>query len=188
MDMPPIFFDHSIDKYASVNEWKYNLGRMCFYQGRDSRGNPCQRTAKIIDFNKFDGKPMPEVKTLWDQPLLGFHRDLFAQEYPHLEHNIFHASDWLSRHGARAKEYYRSFLLLFIRHGILFENLLLEGKERTFVREVFLPAFVNAWQETGYKPLITALEPTDIEGEDFWLSHPHAHHSIVQEKLNSVLP
>ncbi len=56
--------------------------------------------------------------------------------------------------------------------------------ELLFIKNIFLPAFLKIYRETTYKPLIVALEPTEIEGDRFWLCHPHPSIEVVQRKLN----
>ena len=60
---------------------------------------------------------------------------------------------------------------------------MLDVKELSFTKEVFLPAFIEVIRITGVKPLIVALSPTDIEGDNFWMCHPHESEIHVKEKL-----
>jgi len=167
----PLFFDHHDDKFVANNEWKYHLGNLCFYQGRNPNGSMRQEYKKIIDFNAYDGHHIPDVKTLWGESLIKFHYHLFAARFPEQVDNLYSASPWLKKH-VSAQDYYPAFLLLFIRNGILFENFMLDKKEFVFTRDIFLPAFLKTWKITGHKPLIVNLEPTDIEGDQFWMCHP----------------
>jgi hypothetical protein len=61
---------------------------------------------------------------------------------------------------------------------------MLDVKELTFTKEVFLPAFLRIFNETGKKPMIIALEPTEIESEVFWMCHPAETMSLVEDKLS----
>ena len=56
-------------------------------------------------------------------------------------------------------------------------------QEKEFIRKVFLPAFISILEETGMKPLIVPLEPTEIEGGKFWICYPKEMMSIVKDKL-----
>jgi hypothetical protein len=47
-----------------------------------------------------------------------------------------------------------------------------------------LPAFIHVYEETGLKPLIVALEPTDTEDDEYWISYPHEEKSFIAEKLH----
>jgi hypothetical protein len=70
------------------------------------------------------------------------------------------------------KEYYKAFMSLLVNHGVLFENYYLNEKEHAFTKKVFLPAFIEVYEKTGYKPMIVSIEPTDNEGDQYWYSHP----------------
>lgn len=185
--LSPLFWEYYEDKFTSNNEWKRSLGKLFFYNGRGKKGGAKIDAVRIIDFNEFNGKKISEVKTLWGESLIEFHHELFANRFKPVHEYYFDASVWFSRHGNNASNYYESFLTLFLRNGVLFENFLLSHEEEgPFIRDVFLPAFLNVWKHTGQKPLIAALEPTDIEGETFWVCHPCDDKPYVMEKLATV--
>lgn len=171
----PIIWEYHSDKFTSNNECKHALGKMHFYGGKGKLGGAKIETLNIIDFNTYNGKKINEVKTLWGQSLVDHHHELLDLEYVNHEikpYHLFDSSDWFSKSGGSAKEYYKNFLTLFVQNGILFENFMLDQKEMAFTRDVFLPAFIEVIRQTGHKPLIVALEPTDIEGDKFWLCYP----------------
>lgn len=182
----PVFFEFHADKFTTQNAEKCALGKLHFYNGFGKKGGMKVDTRKIIDFNTSDGKPLNKVITTWGQPLTEFHRELFSlwnNEKHHL--TFFDASKWFEN--KRAKEYYQQFLKIFIKNGVLFENFMLESrKEKGFIREVFLPAFIKVWIETGYKPLIVSLEPTEIEGEEFWSYYPGKSRAFIEGKINNT--
>ena len=99
---------------------------------------------------------------------------------------FFDASNWFLKSGGNAKEYYKNFLTLFVSHGILLENFMLDVKELTFTENIFLPAFMQVLRETGKKPLIIALEPTEIESNIFWMCHPQDTKRFVESKISPV--
>ena len=53
-----------------------------------------------------------------------------------------------------------------------------------FTKTVFLPAFIAVYKEFGVKPLIVALEPTEIETDIFWMSHPYPHKRLLTKNKN----
>jgi hypothetical protein len=61
---------------------------------------------------------------------------------------------------------------------------MINEKESFFTREIFLPAFIHVYEETGLKPLIVALEPTDTEDDEYWISYLHEEKSFIAEKLH----
>ena len=183
--LDPLFFEYREDKFTDNNLWKYSLGNLGFYSGRSKEGNEKIKKIKVIDFNTYRGKKISEVQTLWGQGLIEFHHELFVRTYSKRigRNSLFDASEWFSQSGGKAIDYYRHFLTLFLRNGILFENFLLDTKEGEFTKNIFLPAFLEVMSGSGHKPLIVALEPTEIESEEFWLCHPTDSISFVNKKL-----
>ncbi len=185
LDYEPLIFEQTEDKFTSNNEWKHALGKLRFFTGRDKSGRCHVEHLNVIDFNKANGKQIPEVKTFWGQPLVDFHHELFFKAFPQLnpEKHIFEASSWFRNNGGVPQEYYKSFLSLLVKHAIQFENFMLEEKEICFTKEVFLPAFIDVYKKTGLKPLIVALEPTEIEGDEFWISYPYQEKKAIKSRV-----
>lgn len=184
----PTFFEYTSDKYTDNNEWKYHLGKMLFFAGMGKRGGEKITRQTIINFNVSRGKKINEVNTLWGQSLVDFHHEFFDEIYRRKNKKVvsFDASEWFHHSGNNAKEYYENFLTLFVSHGILFENFMLDVKELTFTKDIFLPAFIQVLNKTGRKPLIVALEPTEIESSLFWMCHPYDAKKFIDSKINSV--
>jgi hypothetical protein len=184
----PVFFEYHEDKFTDNNVWKYHLGKLPFYKGQDKHGNKISQKILTIDFTSNNGKRISEVKTLWGQSVIDFHHELFIKAFPHLDYGVFFdGSEWLLKNNGSAKHYYLPFLKLFLSHGILFENFMLDTKEIRFTKEIFLPAFIKIYRDTGKKPLVVALEPTEIEGDDFWMHHPHESMELVKNKLKALI-
>ncbi|HUD01590.1 MAG TPA: hypothetical protein VMR37_04640 [Rhabdochlamydiaceae bacterium] len=80
-DMRPCFWEFYDDKFTSNNEWKYSLGRMGFYFGRSANGTPRVQKKSVVVFEKFDGKKISSVETIWGQSLVSFHHELFKNTY-----------------------------------------------------------------------------------------------------------
>jgi hypothetical protein len=187
MKLRPLILEYLDDMFTNRNEWKYSLGRIYLYKGLDKKTEPIFESFYIIDFNDSNSKPISSLKTTWGQHLVDFHHELFQKVYPHLQHNVFDLSSWVKGNGKNAKAYYKSFLSLFLKHGVLLENFLIETTEGSFTRRVILPALLEIEEECGFKPLIVALEPTEAEHQRFWLSHPHEEtHGVLKEKLKGV--
>jgi len=176
-----VFLEYFSDKFTSNNPLKYHLGKMIMDEGIDKKGTRKTRYESVINFNDYDGKKISEVKTVWGQSLVDFHHRLFTAYYPQFKESFHDLSPWLAENGVVPKEYYRNLLGSFIRHGILFENFMIQGKELAFIRDIFLPAFFAAWLKTGKKPLIVELEPTEIEGDKFWCSYPSAFAARIEK-------
>ena len=183
--LKPVVLEYLDDKFTNINEWKHSLGKLSFYKGRDSKGGFKTESKSIIDFNKSNGKSISSLKTLWGQSLVDFHHEKFKAVYPKHNKNTFDMSDWLNKNGHSAKNYYISFLKIFIKHGILFEDFLLNGQELEFTKKIILPALLKIRKETGLKPLIVSLESAEIDNNKFWLSHPFEDKIEVMKKLKS---
>ncbi len=171
------------DKFVPSNTSKKLLGKLTFVMGRDRNGALKTESLRVIDFELATNKRIAEIRTTWGQLLPDFHHRFFVRMYPHLTlEKMYDISAWYAAHGPEAKKFYSPLLLLFIRHGILFENFVLGDKdELPFIRDIFLPAFIEVYALTGHKPLIIAAEPTDIEGSKFWLCYPPEGKKIVEE-------
>ncbi len=183
LKIDPLLFEHHSDKFASVNPVKHSLGKLRFIQSIREK-NTKIGPKNIIEFNISDNKRLDQMKTTWNQQLIEFHHELLESVYPDSKKLLFNASEWFARIGGSARIYYEKYLSLFIRNGILFENFILNGEELSFVRDVFLPAFIKAWKVTGEKPIIVALLPIETQEDRFWLSqNPEAIRLIKNKNL-----
>jgi hypothetical protein len=183
-ELEPVFAEYPEDKFTSNNSEKYYLGKLGFHFGVGKKGGLKIKFKNIIDFNASNGKPISSINTLWGEKLTDFHRNMFIERYPQFKNaNVFFdSSKWFSLNGGDAKEYYKKMLALFVRHGILFENFLLDKSELSFTEKYFLPAFLDVIDKTGVKPLIVALEPTEIETDEFWMYHPPIFYDLINNK------
>lgn len=171
-DLKTVFFEYYNDKFTSNNDFKHSLGQLKIHLKINKHGNHVEEKVTIFDFNKYNGKKFKDILTLWSEPLVDFHRKLFTVcGYPPKDLHFYDASDWFSNNGAKAVDYYVNFLLLFVGHGILFENFLLKGSEGEFTKEIFLPAFDKACSLSGMKPLIVPIPPMDNEEDPHWTSY-----------------
>ncbi len=189
MDLQPVFWEYQDDKFVSGNLGKHRLGHLGFHYGFGKSGESKTEYMKVIDFSKEDGKKISQVKTLWGQDLMNFHHELFSIQSPSLnQQDVFiDGSTWFKRNGVNVNDSYAAMLTMFLTHGILFENFLLDGRELEFSRNVFLPAFVAVEEIFGCKPLIVPLDPIDVEGEEFWFCYPPSLKKSVSEKMENKL-
>lgn len=177
------------DKFTPAdNLTKYHLGKIVFNNSRMQHDS--NNSIMTVDFNEYGGKKISEVKTVWGQGFVDFHHELLQYSINNKlnsETTQFDASDWVSKLGTSASEYYAKFLSLFLQNGILFENFLLKEKaEQTFTREVFLPAFIKIIKETGVKPLIVSYLPIETEGNNFWNYYPDEYFEFINHKLQAA--
>ena len=171
-DLIPIFMEYHSDKFSSNNHFKRSLGQI-HIQGLVNKQDEFRvEKIGIMDFNKHNGKPLREVVTYWNEPLINFHKKLFnICNLNDQACNFYDSSDWVHNHGVKPEEYYKQFLLLFTCFGILFENFPTEGDDGNFSKSVILPAIDNVMNLTGIKPLIVPIPPMDMENDDYWISY-----------------
>lgn len=169
-----VFFEYHSDKFTSNNEFKHSLGQLRIHSKINKNGDNVEEKITIFDFNKYNGKQFKDIMTLWSEPLTDFHRKLFdVLDYKKGNFHFFDASEWFRQNGPRAVDYYTNFILLFMYHGILFENFLFTASEGEFTKNIFLPAFEKAYNLAGVKPLIVPIPPMDNEDDVHWVSyHP----------------
>jgi len=172
-DLQPVFFEYLDDKFTSNNEFKRSLGQI-HIEDHVNKNNvfPVEKIT-IVDFAKYDGKKLRDVKTLWKEPLVDFHKKLFAaHDYNLKDFDFFDASEWLKNNGGNAVNYYTNFFLLFICFGILFENFLnSKNSEGEFTKNIILPALEKVINLTGVRPLIIPTDPIDMETDIHWISY-----------------
>lgn len=184
-NITPLLLEYHDDKFASNNPLKHALGKMKFQHNLDNDSKGKIETRNIINFNESGGKKIKAVQTTWNQSLINFHHELLFSAFPNSSKYLFDASSWFHSIGGKAKDYYSRYTALFVRNGILFENFVLEGNELRFIKEIFLPSFIEVWKETGKKPMIVSLLPIDTQNALFWMSHPAETLKVMKGK-NSV--
>lgn len=183
----PLLWEYHSDKFTSHNPMKKHLGKLPIITGYAKSGVQQTEYQTIIDFNSYNGAAISDIKTLWGESLVDVHHRLFEiSNTVFSEDTFFDASEWFKKLGGQAKDYYLHYLALFLSNAILFENFIIEDEhEKEFLKNVILPAIEILHNETGYKPLIVALEPTEIEGDLFWYSYPKEVGEYLKGKLES---
>lgn len=170
-ELEPVLFEYTKDKFADINPSKRALGKLCFYKRLDKNGTPVFWYKSILDIQHANGKLLNELRTVDGTEFVNAHHTFFNSVFGDF-FTIEDISEWLHHNGTRPQNYYLPFLSLFLQNGILLENFLFTEEEKRFNRDVILPALITLREQTGYKPLIVALEPTDIEGDRFWTAYP----------------
>lgn len=170
-DFHPVIFEYTNDQFNNRNENKFALGKISLYKGENKKRESLFENKIIINVNNSNNTPIKSITTLMGEHLVDFHHKKFFDRFPFMHDKVVDLSDWLHDNGQTAKVYYKSFLSLFLKHGILLENFFPQNKESLFTKTVVLPAIIEIEKETGLKPIIVALAPTKIEEDKFWLSH-----------------
>jgi hypothetical protein len=174
------------DMFVASNPMKKALIKLPIHTGfslKDKKYHERFHYQSIGDINMANGKKLSEITTNWDQSLISFHTEL-CRQYFHDRVSIVNDGPWIDRnHRGNLLEHYKRFLALFIVHGVLFEDYLIEDEqERDFIEEVLTPAFQWVEQHFGCRPLIAQLNPTSVESEHFWISYPSEVGEIIKKK------
>lgn len=172
-DFNPVIFEYQDDLFTDINVLKRALGKMPFHKRLNKHREPIIEYRSVIDMSKWNGKPLSSIRMIDGSSFADFHRNFFVAQFPTMKDHIFDLSSWIESVANTELHWYKDFLTLFLRDGILFDNFLTTSEDLHHTRDVFLPAFIQIVEETGSKPLIVALEPTDIEGDAFWHSYPY---------------
>jgi len=170
-NLHPVFFEYHDDKFNSQNTFKHSLGQI--HMPKSAHKNNEVEKVTIIDFNKHNGKKLREIKTLWEEPLIDFHKRLFVAHGYNIEDFDFpDVSHYFKGSGKKVVDYYTNIFILFTCFGVLFENFLTsKDDEGDFTRTVVLPTIEKVLNKVGVKPIIVPLEPLDMEAEHFWYHH-----------------
>lgn len=181
-----VFFEYHSDKFTSNNFYKHSLGQLRIHKDKHNKnGENIEEKITIVDFNKYNGKQLKDVLTIWGESLIDFHKKLFDAYGYKKDDLCFHeASEWFKENGPKAIDYYTNFILLFICHGMLFENFLFGGSEGGFTEDILLPAFKKASDLAGVKPLIVPIPPMDpdIEEDIHW----HSYSPKIKSLINNI--
>lgn len=172
LKLTPILFEYN-GKFVAKNANKYHTCRLYFC---DMVNGEIQKIEikKIVDFNIWEGKMMHEIITKDDIFLKEVHRKLLVEHFPEVSSNIFDITNWFNKKRYVDQYYYRHFLSLFIRNGVLFENFLFDDKgESDFIKNKLLPSFDFVKDFFKVKPLIFPSLPIENEKNNSWLYYPH---------------
>ncbi|MBA4319017.1 MAG: hypothetical protein C0412_11520 [Flavobacterium sp.] len=175
------FFEYSCDKFVTKNDDKYYLGRLYFYGGTGKKGGRKLSSFKVMDIDKYDGKPLLDIETFWGEKFVDFHGKLFRSLVS--DANICDVAENYRRNGRVADKYYSYYLAMFMCHGILFENYLLSENYRDLTKNIFLPSFKKIWKIFGLKPLIVRLIPDGKENDVFWRYYPQ----YLENKISDIM-
>lgn len=167
MNTEPLVIEYLDDIFVHFNEEKKGLGRL---RVKLEDGTPAM--VDIMNFHENEKKKLGDCVLKTGEKLVDFHHNLFKI----LNHDIEIAdnSKWFHDIG-KASEYYYYFLLHFIAHGILFENLT-EGDEgqRGFADDIMMPFILRIKEKFGLYPLIVRSYPDgqDSKEDFFWWCYP----------------
>jgi len=185
INLKQLFVEYSNDKFVSSNPDKYYRCNLYFYKGEGKNGGYKVKSRKIIDFDKYDGELIKNIKTIQGYNLLDFHHKLTDNTHPLTTNCILDVSDWIKKNGNTANKYYVKYLAWFICYGVLFENFNGNESERKFTSEIILPAINKLQNMFGLKPLIVPLIPIEDEASTYWRYYPEKAELVFESIFNN---
>lgn len=189
LEMKTVVGQDTKDLFVPSNQMKKALCKLSISCGVSQCGDKLNeqfQNVSIVDINHASGKRFEEIKTHWGENLIDFHARLFTK---FMGGNIRNPDDalWIDRHHrGNLLEHYKNFLALFVVHGILFEDYVMEDKhEADFVKKILRPACRFIEKRFGLRPIIVPLVPKTFESSRFWVSYPKEVLDIVRESIRN---
>lgn len=169
----PIMIEYSAGKFVARNINKYHLCRMYFHHGIGKQGGGKMECSNVVNFNTMEGKKMRDVKTTWNENIIDFHHGILEKTKPEIsKDDVVDFSKWFDKHKKKTKHWYLHYLALFLCHGILFENFILDNGEKEFTEKKIIPSFEALVKKFGIKPLIVPIAPMKSENDLYWWFYP----------------
>lgn len=183
IDLSPVCFGYLDDKLVTKNLDKYYLCKLFFEDGVGRKGGERISLRKILNFNDFNGESFREARTNFGMGFADFHQLLTRSSGVQVD--FFDGSDFLRKHGGVSESYYKYFLSLFICHGVLFENYLLNGEYGKLTQDVFLPNYLEVKKLFGVRPIIVRLVDANTENDLHWRHYPMISSDIVDKIIQN---
>lgn len=186
-DLDVVLAEYSRDKFVARNPDKYNLCKMFFHDLSGEHEDGCVSKLSLIDFNKYEGKTFDNIKTIWGGGLIDFHHELINEVASEFSNSVVDISEWFDRNRDKERNeyYYVKYLSLFLCHGVLFENFLLNKYENGFTKNKVLPSFYKLEKKFGIKPLIVPIESFDEENQAHWWHYPQEIKEVAQKIIET---
>jgi len=175
-----IFYEFRKDKFVHLNFEKHYLGKMVFFREHAPDNKEVTGSMRVVDFEKDQGKPMNEIKTIQGENFADFHHRLVSEYLPDADIEIHDFSEWFKNSRLFLPELpYLRYLGLFIRDGILFSNFVTEKYQSSFTHTLVMPAFEKLKEVLGVAPLIVPIEPVETDSEPFWCYYPEEVRTLI---------
>ena len=174
IDLEPLCFEYYDDKFVGKNDLKYYLCKLYFDMGEGKRGGRKTDCFKVVDFDKLEGKRFSDIRTLENKSLIDFHHDMLSKIDQNINFQTIDFSDWFNKTRNESEYYYLYYLALFLCHGILFENFLVNKEEKDFTENKVLPSFYKLEEMFGVRPLIVPLSYFADEAHQHWQHYPES--------------
>lgn len=181
--LKPVCFGYLDDKLVTKNLDKYYLCKLFFEDGIGRHGGERISLRKVLDFNEYNGGTFREAQTNFGMSFVEFHQRLAHDFGANVD--FYDGSGFLQRHGQVSEKYYKYFLSLFVCHGVLFENYLLEGEYGKLTQDVFLPNYSEVKKLFGVNPIIVRLTDVGSENDIHWRYYPIAISDVADKIIHS---
>lgn len=169
----PVLVEYSTGKFVARNINKYHLCRMYFHHGIGKHGGGKIECSHVVNFNTMEGKKMHKVRTIWNESVVDFHHGLLEKTKPEINRDdIVDFSKWFDKHKKKTRHWYLHYLALFICHGILFENFIMDNGEKEFTEKKILPSFHALVKKFGVRPIVVPISPIESENDLYWWLYP----------------
>jgi len=163
-----VFSQDLSDAFTSVNNLKRRLARpeICTVENGQRRYHKID----LVDVPAAEGLPLIDVRTRDGRWLAEVHNGLFAAFHSRA-FRIADDADWIDRNcRGQLSQHYARYLMLFIAHGILFEEFD-SPSDNYFKDEILRPIISFMTDRIGFAPLIVRSH-SSRDSERFVLSHP----------------
>lgn len=165
-----VCFEYKDDLFCTNNIDKVLTAKMRFLHGNGRNNGKITTFMKLFDLPGNDNIPLSRIQSSNGLNIVRLHHTLLNCHKLNIE--IVTSTPLYEAWGKKPSAYYRKFLALFICHGILFENFLLDGSEGQFTRDIAWPAIRQVTNHFGLKPLIVRLLPEESEADPYWCWYP----------------
>jgi hypothetical protein len=185
--LKPLIIEFYDDVFvSSYNKYKRGLGKLPIYQLHNSKNEAIIKNGTVLNFNKNTGKKLREVVCNDGTSLVELHHSLFEHVTKLKASEVtYDASLWFKRQGT-ANDYYKKFMLLFIKHAILFENFVTNSEEAHFAEVTVIPAFKQTLLEFSLPPLIVRHIPRENEHDTYTDYYPKEIEVFLQQRGYSI--
>lgn len=165
----PLVLEFHDDMFTHLSEDKKGLGRLRIILEDGSKA-----TVDVMNFHESEKNKLGKCVLKNGENLVDFHHKLI--DISGYKVDIIDNSKWFKSIG-RAADYYYTFFLHFVAHGILFENIEAYTEEdggAPFIDNITTPALQKIKEKYGLFPLVVRMYPQDQTTEEdfYWWSYP----------------
>lgn len=180
-NLPLIVGQDFKSKFSTNNELKLPLGKLPVIKGLSNNKDEIVEYFTLIDFNTSNGKPLQNIMTKFETPLIDFHRSLLNElKLPNV--SFVEESAWIDRnHRSDIFEQYKKVWALLCVHGIMLESYV--PSDYSFFTHVVYPSFKEVAAELGITPLVVEHISPELEPNRNWNSYPSFFYQFIKRQF-----